>query len=76
MVVLTHSLRKDDRSLPSEGSKEAAARRYKTRLRLYEISRVDPFHLTHKPIFSILGGEKSKCLITELPVFVATFVVG
>ena len=35
----THSLRKDDRSLPSERSKGSSARRYKTRLRLYEISR-------------------------------------
>ena len=38
----THSLRKDDRSLPAERSKEAAARRYKTRLRLYEISSLNP----------------------------------
>ena len=58
----THSLRKDDRSLPAERSKEASARRHKTRLRLYEISRDAHYSL----IFSSVIDKKVKLISGEM----------
>jgi hypothetical protein len=49
----THSLRKDDHSLPSEGPKEPSAPRHKTRLRLYEISSQQNFLFTTGPSINI-----------------------